>query len=158
MSTANSLPRAASAAPFLCLIECHFEWPLMPETPCLVAFPSALQEQLVQAQVARELRVEAGCPDHCLPAEYGSILVGREHVDLGSDPLDDRRADEHPRERTTGDAVDLERRLERVDLPPVPVAPDRDVEQTERSLIGPPVAHLTGEHDEARAGRQGRTT
>jgi len=25
MSRANSLPRALSAAPFLCLIECHFE-------------------------------------------------------------------------------------------------------------------------------------
>ena len=25
MSTAKSFPRAASAAPFLCLIECHFE-------------------------------------------------------------------------------------------------------------------------------------
>jgi len=25
MSTAKSLPRLASAAPFLCLIECHFE-------------------------------------------------------------------------------------------------------------------------------------
>ena len=25
ISTANNLPRAASAAPFLCLIECHLE-------------------------------------------------------------------------------------------------------------------------------------
>src|SRR5690348_17265241 len=30
---AKSLPRAASAAPFLCLIECHFECPLMIPAP-----------------------------------------------------------------------------------------------------------------------------
>src|ERR1700675_4030753 len=57
MRTANSLPRRASAAPFLCLIECHLLWPLMP------AFSdggrSALQEPRVDAQVARELGVEA---------------------------------------------------------------------------------------------------
>jgi hypothetical protein len=27
------LPRFASAAPFLCLIECHFEWPDMMKLP-----------------------------------------------------------------------------------------------------------------------------
>src|SRR3712207_2263848 len=33
MMRVNSLPRLASAAPFLCLIVCHFEWPDMQKTP-----------------------------------------------------------------------------------------------------------------------------
>src|SRR5688572_7050948 len=33
MSRVKILPRFASAAPFLCLIVCHFEWPDMAETP-----------------------------------------------------------------------------------------------------------------------------
>src|SRR5512145_3028014 len=33
MMRVKILPRLASAAPFLCLIECHFEWPDMFETP-----------------------------------------------------------------------------------------------------------------------------
>src|SRR6188768_3900657 len=33
MMRVKSLPRLASAAPFLCLIVCHLEWPDMAETP-----------------------------------------------------------------------------------------------------------------------------
>src|SRR5687767_5917774 len=33
MIRVNTLPRLASAAPFLCLIVCHLEWPDMAETP-----------------------------------------------------------------------------------------------------------------------------
>src|SRR6187455_625222 len=33
MTRVKSLPRLASAAPFLCLIVCHLEWPDMAETP-----------------------------------------------------------------------------------------------------------------------------
>src|SRR5258708_4828352 len=33
MRRVNILPRFASAAPFLCLIVCHLEWPDMVETP-----------------------------------------------------------------------------------------------------------------------------
>src|ERR1044071_7197199 len=31
----NTFPRLASAAPFLCLIECHLEWPDMVKTPAI---------------------------------------------------------------------------------------------------------------------------
>jgi hypothetical protein len=31
MTRVNTLPRFASAAPFLCLIVCHLEWPDMAE-------------------------------------------------------------------------------------------------------------------------------
>jgi hypothetical protein len=33
MMRVNTFPRFASAAPFLCLIVCHLEWPDMTETP-----------------------------------------------------------------------------------------------------------------------------
>src|SRR5436309_10789614 len=48
----NSLPRLASAAPFLCLIEDHL---LCPDT---LRLPYGLEEELVDAGVVGELRVE----------------------------------------------------------------------------------------------------
>jgi hypothetical protein len=33
MMRVKTFPRLASAAPFLCLMVCHFEWPDMLETP-----------------------------------------------------------------------------------------------------------------------------
>src|SRR3954447_7390024 len=33
MRRVKTLPRLASAAPFLCLMVCHLEWPDMPELP-----------------------------------------------------------------------------------------------------------------------------
>src|SRR5438105_5519663 len=35
MRRVNTFPRLASAAPFLCLIECHLEWPDMVKTPAI---------------------------------------------------------------------------------------------------------------------------
>src|SRR3954453_9765971 len=49
----KSLPRLASAAPFLCLIDDHL---LCPDTRLLL--PHCLQEQLVHPRVVRQLRVE----------------------------------------------------------------------------------------------------
>src|SRR5471030_2899996 len=48
----KSLPRFASAAPFLCLIDDHL---LCPDTLLL---PDEFQEQLVQTRVVGQLRVE----------------------------------------------------------------------------------------------------
>ena len=48
----NSLPRFASAAPFLCLIDDHL---LCPDTLLL---PHQIEEPLVDARVVRQLRVE----------------------------------------------------------------------------------------------------
>src|SRR5207249_11843396 len=48
----KSLPRFASAAPFLCLIEDHL---LCPDTRLL---SGGFEEELVHARVARQLRVE----------------------------------------------------------------------------------------------------
>src|SRR6476659_7118412 len=48
----KSLPRLASAAPFLCLIEDHL---LCPDTGLL---PYSLQEQFVHARILRQLGME----------------------------------------------------------------------------------------------------
>src|SRR6187200_3218235 len=50
----KSLPRFASAAPFLCLIDDHL---LCPDTHRL---PYLVEEELVHARILRQLRVERG--------------------------------------------------------------------------------------------------
>src|ERR671937_1474702 len=59
----KSLPRLASAAPFLCLIDDHL---LCPDMQLL---PDHVQEQLVDPRVVGELRVEAGDDEATLPQE-----------------------------------------------------------------------------------------
>src|ERR1700736_2545302 len=77
MSLANSFPRAWSAAPFLCLIECHSDWPLM-------RLPSSgldgLQEPFVDAQVPGQLGMERGAPHRSLVAEDGAAVVAGEDL------------------------------------------------------------------------------
>ena len=58
MTRVNTLPRFASAAPFLCLIVCHLEWPDMAE----------LQER--QGRRGREILTEA----EAVPATGGSAF------------------------------------------------------------------------------------
>src|SRR5579862_7899768 len=53
-SLENSLPRLASAAPFLCLIDDHL---LCPDK---ISLPYAFEEQLVEPRVVGELRMERG--------------------------------------------------------------------------------------------------
>src|SRR5437773_12545565 len=73
----NSLPRFASAAPFLCLLDDHL---LCPDTNCLL---HQLEEQLVDARVVRQLRVEGGDEDaavaaqHRLSVQPGQLLDAR---------------------------------------------------------------------------------
>src|SRR3954449_12829769 len=61
ISLANSFPRAASAAPFLCLMVAHLECPDMRS--------ELLQEAIVEAEVVGELRVEGGHGDMALATE-----------------------------------------------------------------------------------------
>ena len=81
-SRANTLPRAASAAPFSCLMECHLECPLMQRT--------SWQEALVESQVARQLGMERRRPDRALADEHRVPVVGREHLDAAPHRLDQR--------------------------------------------------------------------
>src|SRR5438552_7416158 len=158
MTRANSLPRALSVAAFWCLIECHFEWPLIGSTLSCGYLP---EKPLMDAQVAGQLRMERRSPHSRVTDEHRMAVVPAEHVDIGPHGFDDRCPDEHSRKRIGGQArvdepVDLERRLERCDLRTVGVTSQRDIERVERRLIGPAVAHFTCEQDEAGARPEGR--
>src|SRR5471030_1437898 len=60
----KSLPRLASAAPFLCLIDDHL---LCPDTHRL---PYLVDKELVDPRVVRQLRMERGDEDPALACEH----------------------------------------------------------------------------------------
>src|SRR2546430_17314641 len=66
-------PRFLSAAPFLCLIDDHL---LCPDTRRL---PHRVEEQLVNARVVRQLRVERGGNDPAVAHEHRPAVVLGEH-------------------------------------------------------------------------------
>src|SRR3954452_16661633 len=72
----KSLPRLASAAPFLCLIDDHL---LCPDTLLL---PYGFQEALVDAGVVGELGVEGRNEDAPLAREHRPALVLDQHLHL----------------------------------------------------------------------------
>src|SRR4051794_28090464 len=104
-SLVNSLPRLASAAPFLCLIVDHL---LCPDTLLL---PDELQKPFVHPRVVRQLRVERRNEDPALAREHRVPVDLGENSDAGTSLGDPRRADEDRRERL-GITHDLDRRLE----------------------------------------------
>src|SRR5438105_5933152 len=85
VSFVKSLPRFASAAPFLCLIEDHL---LCPDKAHL------LEEQFVQARVVGQLGMERRDEEPALAREHRMTVDLGEHLDVGADVLDPRRADE----------------------------------------------------------------
>src|SRR2546423_15338301 len=87
-SLEKSLPRFASAAPFLCLIELHL---LCPDMPLL---SNELQETLVDPGIVRQPRVEGGDDEASLAQQHGLTVQVREHLDLPPDRVDTGRADE----------------------------------------------------------------
>src|ERR1700733_14880567 len=84
----KSLPRLASAAPFLCLIDDHL---LCPDTHRL---PYLVEKQLVDPGVVRELRMKRGEEDPAVPGQHGMPVDLRQHLYARADLLDPRRADE----------------------------------------------------------------
>src|SRR2546423_8633835 len=76
VSFEKSLPRFASAAPFLCLIVDHL---LCPATRLL---PYLIQEQLVNARVVGQLRMEGGHEDPPLPVGHRATVDLAEHLDI----------------------------------------------------------------------------
>src|SRR5437868_15287316 len=100
----KSLPRFASAAPFLCLIDDHL---LCPDTHRL---PYEVQEELVDARVVGELRMERRDEHASLPREHRMAVHLGEHLDVGPRIVDPRRPDEDPAHRLaeTGVEVGLE--------------------------------------------------
>src|SRR4029079_4896025 len=92
-SLEKSLPRFASAAPFLCLIDDHL---LCPDMGLLF---DELQEALMDARVVRELRVEPGDDDPPVADEHGLAVQLGEHLDAVADLAHARGADEHAMQR-----------------------------------------------------------
>src|SRR4051812_23415595 len=121
----KSLPRLASAAPFLCLIDDHL---LCPDNLCLLT--NRFQESLMQARVVGQLRVERGDEEPALARQHRAAVDLGEHLDAGADLLHPRRTDEDrgQRRRLAGD---LELRLERRHLAPERVAPHGQVDEAE---------------------------
>src|SRR5919202_3938847 len=89
----KSLPRFASAAPFLCLIEDHL---LCPDTRRL---PHLVEEQFVHARIFRQLRVERRHQETALSQEDRLAVALRQHLDLGAVVAHARRADEDAAQR-----------------------------------------------------------
>src|SRR5438445_3269281 len=77
VSFEKSLPRFASAAPFLCLIDDHL---LCPDTHLL---PDDVQEALVDASVVGQLRMEGGHEKPSVARQHRMAVDLREHLDLG---------------------------------------------------------------------------
>src|SRR3712207_2385021 len=71
----KSLPRLASAAPFLCLIDDHL---LCPDK---LRLPHEVEEPRVDARVVRQLRVERRDEEAPVAQEHGDAVVLGEHLD-----------------------------------------------------------------------------
>src|SRR6266540_5242364 len=105
INLANSLPRLASSAAFLCFVVAHFEWPLIVFPPSVCSRgPDHLYEKSMHTHVPGQLGVERGGEHGPLPNRHdptggrsGTRHVGDpgQDLDLGRRLLDPRRADEH---------------------------------------------------------------
>src|SRR5262245_11807068 len=127
-SLEKSLPRLASAAPFLCLIVDHL---LCPDTRRL---RDQLQKPSVDARVVRQLGVERRDQDLTVLEQHGLAVKLRQDVDVGSEVANPRRADEDAAERL-GVLAEGEVRLEARDLPPVGIASDLEVGKPEMATV-----------------------
>src|SRR5919198_1372934 len=124
----KSLPRLASAAPFLCLIELHL---LCPDIRLLL---HQLEEPLVDARVVGQLWMEGGDQNPARSQQYGLAVQLGQHLDLRADLLHPGSADEDTSQRLLV-AGKLEVRLEAGHLPAVGVTADGQVEQAEVSAV-----------------------
>src|SRR5213595_1070704 len=89
----KSLPRFASAAPFLCLIEDHL---LCPDTRRL---PHRVEEQFVHARIFRQLWMERRDKETSLAQQDRLALVLGQHLDPSAMVAHTRGADEDAAER-----------------------------------------------------------
>src|SRR5215475_5393147 len=89
----KSLPRFASAAPFLCLIDDHL---LCPDMSLL---PHQVQKPLVDARVVGQLRMEGRNEEPSLARQHRMAVDLREHLHIRSRLLEPRRADEDGSQR-----------------------------------------------------------
>src|SRR5678816_915186 len=92
-SLEKSLPRFASAAPFLCLIDDHL---LCPDMRLL---PYQFEKLLVHARVVGQLGVERRDEEAALAGEHRVAVDRREHLDVRTGLRDPGRADEDGADR-----------------------------------------------------------
>src|SRR3954453_12936637 len=111
-SLEKSLPRLASAAPFLCLIDDHL---LCPDMGLLF---DELQEEIVNARVVCELGMERGDEEPTVAAEHRLTVQLGQHLYVVPQLAHTRCADEDAVERL---AAQVEIHLEARDLAPVGV-------------------------------------
>src|SRR4029077_3941188 len=84
----KSLPRLASAAPFLCLIEDHL---LCPDTRRL---PHLVQKELMDPRVVGQLRMERRDENPSVACQHRVAVDLGEDLDIRPGIFDPRRADE----------------------------------------------------------------
>src|SRR5215475_13198308 len=124
VSFEKSLPRFASAAPFLCLIDDHL---LCPDTRLL---PHDVQEPLVDARVVGQFRMEGSDEEASGARQHRMAFELREHLDLGAWLLEPGRADEDGPKRLVP-VTDVEVRLEAPHLAAERVPSRRPVAEAE---------------------------
>src|SRR5436309_2474091 len=93
VSFEKSLPRFASTAPFLCLIDDHL---LCPDMSLLA---HDVQEPLVDARIVGQLRVEGRDEEPAVAGQHRMAVDLREHLDVWPRLLEPRRADEDGAQR-----------------------------------------------------------
>src|SRR6187551_3789047 len=123
-SLEKSLPRFASAAPFLCLMVDHL---LCPDTHRL---RDQLEEPFVDPRIVGQLGVERGDEHHAVAQQHRLAVELGQHLDARADVPHARRADEDAAEGPPV-AVELEVCLEARDLAAVGIPVDLDVRETE---------------------------
>src|SRR6266498_4926348 len=92
-SLEKSLPRLASAAPFLCLIDDHL---LCPDTALLFY---QVEEPFVHARVVGQFRMERGDDEPALPEQHRLAVQLGQHLHLGPGFAEARCANEDAAQR-----------------------------------------------------------
>src|SRR5262252_4405853 len=124
VSLEKSLPRFASAAPFLCLIDDHL---LCPDTHFL---PHDVQEALMDARVVGQLQVEGRDEEPSLARQHRMAVDFGEHLDVRPGHLEPRRADEYSTQRLVA-VTDIQVGLKAPHLTAEGVTPCRVVAEPE---------------------------
>ena len=96
----------------------------------------------MQARIVGHLGVKAEADVRSLRDGHRVVAETGDNLGIGAGRLDERRPDEHRAERSDSERRDPDVRLERLHLTPVAIAPDADVEDSQRDLIRTSVEHL----------------
>src|SRR5262245_33338474 len=137
----KSLPRFASAAPFLCLIDDHLLWPAIATSvrgggeACPAPLGAhQIEEARVHAQIVRQLRVEGREQQAAVADENGLLAELADDLHVRPEGTNARRADEDAVKRDlVADQRDV--RLEAPDLASVCIAVDLEVGEPEMVAV-----------------------